>query len=537
METNLSTKSKEELIEIIESLFKDKDSLTKEKLTLTAKIQEVEFNLKKLQNLLFNKKTEKLSFLEDKQAKLFNEAELFNHLKTEENKGGVLPEAESNSKDENKDDKEEIPEETVKVATYSRKKPGRSKISEALPRVDRVVDLPEDEKYCACGSPLTKIGEETSEKLEIIPMQVFVNRTIRPKYACKCCNGNHEDVTSEIKSAKLPPQFIPKSLGDIGLISYSLIAKFNDGLPFYRLSNIFSRYGCEISRSTLCNYVIQSHENLKYIDDEFWREIKNSPYLQIDETPVKVNKVDGKKKDTMSYMFVIRALIRGKPVIRYLYSPTRSVKFLMEYLKDYKGVIQTDGWRSYDFHFLPVPSIVHAGCWNHARREFVNILKVSVHHKGCLEFVRLIGELYKIEKTIRTMSPEERLKVRQSESREIINQIRRFLDSESLTNLHNTPYGKALKYLARQWDKLLVFLNHPDLLLDTNLVENAIRPFVIGRKNWLFSDTDTGAEASAFFYSLIETAKANKIEPYAFLKQFITAVQDGKNPEYFGWVY
>lgn len=529
METNLKDKSKEELIDIIKSLSKDKDSLTKEKSNLIEKIHEVEFNLKKLQNLLFRKKSEKNFIPEDQESRLFNEAELYNIVdeEAEEKEGGILPGTEPVAN-----------EEKVQVKTYSRKKPGRSKIPDAIPRIDTVIDLEENEKTCACGSQMTQFGEEISEKLDIIPMKVYVNRTIRPKYVCKCCNGNHENVTTEVKVAKLPNQFIPKSLADIGLIAYALIAKFCDGTPFYRLSKIFLRYGLEISRSTFCNYTIHSYERLKYIDYEFWREIKLSPYIQIDETPVKVNKVDGKKKESKSYMFVIRTLIRGKPVIRYLYSPTRSAQFLMDYLKDYKGVVQTDGWRSYDFVFGQIPGIIHAGCWTHARREFMDILKISKNmHKGCLEFVRLIGELYKIEKEIQSMSSEERLKIRQTQSRDIINQIKKFLDSEMVINFNNTPYGKALKYLHRQWNKLLIFFDHPDLPLDTNLVENAIRPFVIGRKNWLFSDTDNGAEASAFFYSLIETAKANEIEPYAFLKQFMTEIQDGNQPEYFGWVH
>lgn len=527
METNLNTKSKEELIHLIESLSKDKDSLSKEKESLLTKVENAEFQIKKLQNLLFNRKTEKFRSLDDKEARLFNEAELFNYLKEEDNvAGGVLPGTEPKTT-----------ADKIQVATYTRKKPGRTKLPDFLPRIVTKHDLPEDEQYCACGCKMTKIGEETSEKADIIPQKIIVNVTVRSKYACKSCKGNHPDVTSEVKMPPLPPQFLPKAVGDIGLISHSIISKFCDGLPFYRLSNIYQRYGLDISRATLCNYVIQSHEKLKYVDSEFWREIKNAPYIQIDETPFKVNKVKGKTKNSKSYMFVIRTIIRGKIVIRYIFSPTRSARFLFEYLKDYKGIIQTDGWSSYDYVFGKIPSILHAGCWNHARREFMNILKVSKDHKGCLEFVKLIGDLYKIERKISNLSSEEKLNIRQTESIDVVNRIRKFLDEESLTKLRNTPYGKALKYLHRQWQKLIVFLDHPDLLLDTNLVENAIRPFVIGRKNWLFSDTERGAEASGFFYSLIETAKANQIEPYAFLRQFMEAVQDGKKPEYFGWVH
>lgn len=520
MEANLNNKSKEELIAII-------NSLAKEKSALTEKIKEVEFNLKKLQNLIFRKKSERQPIQEDKESRLFDEAELYQDSKEETLPPGILPGTDLSSVEQ---------EETVQVNTYTRKRPGRTKISDAIPRVDHYIDLEDHAKICACGATMTQFGEEISEKLDIVPMKILVNRTIRPKYVCKSCNGNHPEVTSEVRVAKLPNQLIPKSLADIGLIVHALIAKFCDGTPFYRLSNIFLRYGLEISRTTLCNYTIQSYEKLKYLDFEFWKEIKKSPYIQIDETPVKVNKVEGKKKDSKSYMFVIRTLIRGRPVIRYFYNPSRSANFLSEHLKDYEGIIQTDGWTSYDFVFKQISSIQHAGCWVHARREFMNILQVNKNHKGSQEFVRLIGELYRIEKTILFVSSEDRLRVRKTQSREVTYQIRSYLDSELLTNFNNTPYGRALKYLHKQWDKLMLFLEHPDLPLDTNLVENAIRPFVIGRKNWLFSDTDRGAEASAFFYSLIETAKANRLEPYAFLRQFMTVVQEGGNPKYFGWV-
>lgn len=314
------------------------------------------------------------------------------------------------------------------------------------------------------------------------------------------------------------------------MVAYTLVSKFCDGIPFYRLSNIFTRYGFEISRTTLCNYAQNSHERLKYLEEEFWKELLTSPYIQIDETPVKVLKEE-KEKSSKSYMFVLRGLSRGKPIIRFLYNPNRNGKFLYEKLKHYRGVIQTDGFGTYDVMAKHLPRMVHAGCWVHARRKFSDILEVNRKHEGANKFINLISELYKIESKIEFFSLEERKLYRRTESKRIVENLFNFMEKELLHTLPNQPYAKAMQYLNSQCNKLLVFMDYPEIPLDTNLVENAIRPFVIGRKNWLFSGTSDGAQASAFFYSLIETAKANGNEPYAYLKNLCLKVQAGESPK------
>jgi len=517
LKPNVGSKSREELIAIIDQLYEEseiqKQKLIKEK-------ESLQFELAKLKAQLFGSKADKVKWTPEelRQGLLFNEIE--NYL-------GDTEEAEQ----------ERHPSLYSKVKTHTRIKPGRTKIPDHFPRVEILCDLPESEKTCACGHTMHRFGEEILEKVDIIPAVIQVNRYIRPKYACKHCKGNHPEVALEVKTAPPVPQFLPKAIAETGMIAYSLISKFCDGLPFYRLSNILSRYGFEISRSTLCNYSLWSYERLKYLEDQYWEEILKSPYLQIDETPVKVLKVPEKSSKSKCYMFVIRALVRGRPILLYQFNTTRSARFLFTKLQNYQGVVQTDGWKSYDVLFASLSQVIHAGCWTHVRRGFAEILKIFPNHSGSGFFLSKISELYGIESKSENLSLDEKKKIRNRESRIVVEEIRKFLDSELLTILGDTPYGKSLNYLKGQWEKLLLFLDHPELPLDTNFVENAIRPFVVGRKNWLFSGNQAGAEASAFFYSLIETAKANGREPFSSLKSLMEEIRYDRFPSLQKWVH
>jgi len=509
----------EELKKIIEEMslrIKSKDR----------EISDLKFKVNLLNKAVFGKKSEKWTFEEKNQSLLFDEIEA--NLNEDDTNTVTIEDPLSTFISE--------PSLFTNTKSVKRNKPGRVSIPDSFPREEIIHDIPESEKTCTCGCQMESFGEEVVEKVGIIPSQIKVIRHIRPKYICKQCKANHPDVEKEIKIAEPVPQFLPKAIADTSFLAYAFVAKFCDAIPFYRLCNIFNRHGFEISRATLCNYAQASHERLKFLDDEFWSLILQSPVIQIDETPVKIlyeKNITKENKDSKSYMFVIRAEIRGKPIILYIYNPTRSSKFLQEKLKNYKGILHTDGFKSYDTLTTAMNFSHHAGCWVHARREFIRILDSDKAHRGAGQFVSLIAELYKIEARLSNQNLEFIKNIRNTESRKVVTKIQNFLSDQSIKTLPNSPYGKALAYLNNQWSKLIIFLDHPELKPDTNLVENAIRPFVIGRKNWLFSGTSDGAEASAFIYSLIETAKANKLEPTEYIRNLMDQVTLDKMPRLF----
>lgn len=455
--------------------------------------------IERLKIQLFGRKTEKWSQIEKDQGILFNEIE------------SALQE-----------DSPEPEEESLftPVKSHTRKKTGRKPFPDYFPRITILHDIPESEKTCSCGHGLTRIGEESSEKLDIIPAKIQVEVHVRPKYACKKCEGTSDETLPVVKIAPVYNQIAEKSMFSSGFLAYTLTQKFADALPFYRQAGILQRSGVEISRSTLSNTAIQAYEKLSPMIEDVRKELFKSKYLQIDETVLQVLNEEGKLNTSKSYMWVIRGFIREKPVILYHYEPSRSAKFLEEWIGDFEGIIQTDGFESYDSLLKTKSRILHAGCWNHARRKFFEILKVDSKNAQAQWIVKEIGKLYTIESKAKeaSLNSKDHLRLRQSESKPIVDEIRSWMNKRMFEVAPKSSMGKALSYLAGQWEKLLIFLDHPELQLDTNLVENDIRPFVIGRKNWLFSGCPQGATASAGFYSLVQNAKVSGMDPYAFLR-------------------
>jgi transposase len=398
--------------------------------------------------------------------------------------------------------------------------------------VEVVHDLCEEDKKCACGTALTKIGEEVSEKLDIIPAKVQVLKHIRYKYACKNCEGTEsEEEGGAVKTAPMPPQIIPQGIVTPGLLSFVLTSKFCDALPFYRQEKIFERIGAEISRATMCNWAMLAAERMDRLLELLWENIAKSPHLGVDETTVQVLQEPGRKNTTKSYMWVFRGGTRDHPVIIFRYSPTRSSEVIKKNLKNYKGYLQSDGYTGYDV-FGRRDGIIHAGCWAHVRRKFVEAAKIT--KEGLAHSViDLIRKLYKVEEKARedNLSPEETLLLRQKDSLHVMESIKKVLDREVHHVAPKSPLGKAIRYTLDDWKKLVVYLLNGIVPIDTTLVETAIRPFVVGRKNWLFSGSPRGAEASAAIYSIIETAKANGLEPYAYLRHLFEKLPLAKSDD------
>jgi transposase len=396
-------------------------------------------------------------------------------------------------------------------------------LPEDLPRVDVVYDIGEDQKLCACGFQLSRIGEEISEKLDIIPAKMQVIRNIRYKYACKNCEGVESDAPT-VQIAPAAAQIIPKSLATEGLLAHIVTAKFEDALPLYRQSKIFNRMGIDLSRATMAGWMVRLGGCCQPLIELLKKEIRSGPVIGIDETTVQVLNEPGRSNTAKSYMWVFRGGPVEQPILLYVYSPTRAGKVAMDMLAGYEGFIQTDGYIGYD-ELGRRKGIFHVGCWSHARRMFIKVInarKKGKKSKGgnaekALDFIR---KLYAIEKEAKAanLDFDQIYRLRQQKAKPILDEFKKWLVSLSPMTPPKGLLGKAVSYTLSQWDRLERYIEDGRLRMDNNLVENAIRPFVVGRKNWLFSGHPNGANASAALYSLIETAKANGLEPYAYLR-------------------
>jgi len=412
----------------------------------------------------------------------------------------------------------------VAVAGHRRARPKRQPLPPELPRVEVVHDLPEAEQVCGCGGALSRIGEEVSEQLDVVPARVQVIRHIRPKYACRHCQGL-ESEGAAVRIAPLPEQLIPKGLPTAGTLAHVLTAKFADGLPLYRQEAQFGRLGIELGRGTMCGWVLQAAAACRCLTEEIEAQLRAGPVIQVDETPVQVLKEPGRTAQAKSYMWVFRGGPPDRPALLYRYSPSRAGSVAAGVLGGYRGWVQSDGYAGYGF-LDHQPGVRHLGCLVHVRRHFVEVVKAAGKSPGAggkgsaEEILKLIGEIYGIEKECRELAPEwERIQaIREARARPVLEQIhRKLLDLAGRTPPKGL-LGQAVAYGLGQWERIAGYLEDGRLQPDNNLVENAIRPFTVGRRNWLFYDRPDGAAAGATIYSLIETAKANGLEPFAYLR-------------------
>ena len=410
------------------------------------------------------------------------------------------------------------------IAGHKRKKPKRKPLPEDLPRQEVIHDLQPEEKICACGAELSRIGQEVSEKLDIVPAKIRVIRHIRYKYACKSCEGVEDDGPT-VKIAPMPPQIIDKSMATSGLLAYIATAKYVDALPLYRQEKIFLRYGIHLSRATMAGWMVKSAQACAPVISLLQKELLSSPLINADETPVQVLRESGRANTTKSYMWVFRGGPPDKPVVLFRYAPTRSGDIAREMLADYKGYVQCDAFSGYDILEGKDSRILLLGCFAHTRRNFVKVLdargKSAKAKTGSADVaLKYIGRLYKVEKFAREnkLSPKEIYLLRQEKSKPILEEFKAWIDKRISQTPPKGLLGKALEYAHSNWKRLIRYIDHGYLKIDNNDAENAIRPFVIGRKNWLFSGHPNGAHASATLYSLIETAKACGLEPYKYLR-------------------
>lgn len=418
-------------------------------------------------------------------------------------------------------------EEGAAAPQSPRSRGARKPLPPELPRVPIRHVLPENERRCSCGCELAVIGEEESEQLDVIPARIQVLHHIRERYACPRCEAPPV-------LAPLPAQPIPKSNASAGLLAHIAVAKYQDGLPLHRQEAILARSGIDLPRQTLARWMIRAALLGQPLVNLLWDELLSNPVIHCDETTVQVLKEAGKPPTSQSYMWALAAGPPERPVVLFDYHPSRSGEIPKRLLAGYKGYLMTDGYEGYN-SLSAEDGIKRLCCMVHARRRFRDAQRAQPRGTTgradiAMDYFR---KLYQIERKVADADPETRYRVRQSESVPLLEKFRAWLD-EALT--HVAPkgvLGEALQYLHKYWPKLVRYCEDGRLPVDNNRLENAIRPFVIGRKAWLFADTPAGAHASAGLYSLIETAKAAGIEPYSYLRHLFTALPKATSVEHF----
>ena len=430
------------------------------------------------------------------------------------------------------DDEDPIEDEQAASSTKAKKKPGRKPFSDKLPRKKIFLYLTDEEKQGAIDTFFTKVKEE----LDIIPAKVRVLEYMQEKAVfVESVDGENK---RQLKSAQLPKHPIGKAMGSISLMCFVLIAKYADGLPLYRQESILSRYGGDISRATLANWVIALAKQLQPLINLMREHQHKGTVIMADETRVQVLKEPDKPVTSDKFMWVTLGGPPGEKSILFEYDSSRSGEVPLRLLDGYTGYLQTDGYPGYNA-VCKKNGNIQLGCWDHARRKFKDAQSAQPKPKKgkakkiskADRMLSHINQLYIIERQIKPLSFDEKYQQRQQRSVPILNKIKTYLED----NQHKVPKdsltGKAMTYLSNQWEKLIVYCSNGELNISNILAENAIRPFVIGRKAWLFSDTPAGARASATHYSLIESAKANGLEPYEYLKQVLTALPYAESVE------
>lgn len=455
---------------------------------------------------LFGSSSEQLSA----QSRLFDEAEVLAEPTTDAQDIAPLP-AESNHSKDNQD---------KKVARGK-----RGPLSADLKRVEIVHDVPEAERTCPCGTPMVEIGRDISEQLDIVPMQVRVLRHIRKRYGCP--GSIHAPVT-----AALPPQPLPKSNASPDFLAMLLTVKFVDGLPLTRFGKVLGRSGVPVPDQTLARWVIGASNVVQPLLNLARDVLLEGSVLHIDETVVQVLKETGKKPTSNSYMWVQTGGPPGKPVVIFDYDPSRSGDVPVRLLHDYRGYLMADGYDGYN-KLARTEGIERLACWAHVRRRYVEAARVQPKGKRgrADQAVAMIGKLYRIERDYKDANDEARLLARQQHSVPVLTELFAWMEKTLPVVTPKSALGTALSYMRDYWSMLTRYTERGDLPIDNNRCENAIRPFVIGRKGWLFSDTPAGAHSSAVIYSLVETAKVNGLEPYTWLRKIMRDLPAAKTIE------
>lgn len=395
--------------------------------------------------------------------------------------------------------------------TYTRDKnkkhKGRNQLPDDLPVHEIIIEPSED------TTGMVKIGEERTEILELAPAKFFKIVIVRPKFALPNGEG--------IVCGELPSRPIDKCLAGNVLLGFILISKYVDHLPLYRQVQMFKRYGIRIAPSTIDGWIAKLGDLLEPLYKAMVNVVKNDGYIQADETPIRVLDKTKKGKCHQGYFWVYRT--PPKKMITFDYQPGRGKNAPKEMLTDFKGYLQTDGYQVYG-QFGRKEDVTHLACWAHARRYFFDAK--SQDKQRAEHALERIQKLYAIEREAKEMTTDQRKKLRIEKSLPVINELGKWIAEENKKVLPRSPIGKAFAYSINLWDELQNYLKSGALLIDNNLIENAIRPNALGRKNYLFAGSHKGAQRTAMFYSFMGTCKMNNVEPMAWLTEVLGRIAD-----------
>lgn len=395
------------------------------------------------------------------------------------------------------------------LSTSAKPHQGRMALPASLPREIIVIEPAED------ISGLKKIGEEITEQLEATPMKLYVRRTIRPKYVKADGEG--------ILIGTLPWEPIDKCIAGPGLLSSIVIGKYIDHLPLYRQIEIFKRAGITLSSSTVGDWIEGCCKLLMPLYEAHRREVLEASYLQVDESPIKVLDKDKKGSTHRGYQWVYHS--PQDRLVLFDYREGRDREGPEELLKDFKGYLQSDGYEVYT-SFDKREGITHLHCMAHARRKFDEALS---NDQARSEYVLSeMQKLYQVERTIREkgLDDEKAKALRQEEAAPVLAALKSWLLENYSQVLPQSPIGKAISYSLQRWDKLCVYASDGRLQIDNNLVENAIRPLAIGRKNYLFAGSHEGARRAAMLYSFMASCKKHELNPQEWLKDVLENIAD-----------
>lgn len=409
-------------------------------------------------------------------------------------------------------------EPDVEIITYQRKKRIKEKKLDLSDLPVETIEYTIDDAKCpSCDHDMHTMTKEIRRELKVIPAKLTVIEHVSHVYACRYCEEHN--IHTPIIKAESPNSVIPKSVCSPSLLAHIMNRKYAEAIPLYRQEQQFHHLGITLLRQNLANWIVKGSVWLEPVYQRMREHLLKEDIIHSDETTLQVLHEKDRKAQNKSYMWLYMSGGYAFPMVLYDYQETRAHRHPIAFLKGFKGYAHVDGYAAYN----DLEGVTLVGCHAHARRQFDEAIKIAPKKEGAVyttahEGLTFFAQLFMIERKIKDLTVQKRYEARMKESLPLMNAFKDWLNRKKEVVLPKSKLGQAIKYTLNQWDKLKAYLLDGRLEISNNRAERAIKPFVIGRKNWLFSNTPKGARASAIIYSVVETAKLNHLSPYHYLE-------------------